>query len=166
MWYYTEGLKSLYSRRPIFRVQSGKKLHRAENFYTDAVCGVCDKYRVCVQILCKTFSTLIAQEGTHRLSMTFNNWSKCQIKLFKSKLFSVQNATKTYWGCKRYPKNDLVVSPWAKKEPLRARWATEVDHSHQNHRLKKVAPWVCTVGIRVVEGGDKVPISKFGSTGV
>ena len=55
----------------------------------------------------------------------------------------------TFMGCKRYPKNDLVVSPWAKKEPLRARWATEVDHSHQNHRLKKVAPWVCTVGIRV-----------------
>ena len=23
-----------------------KKLHRAENFYTDIVCGVCDKYRV------------------------------------------------------------------------------------------------------------------------
>ena len=102
-----------------------------------------------VSFLCKTLPTLIAQEGTHRLSMTFNNWSKCQIKLFKSKLFSVQNATKTYWGCKRYPKNDLVVSPWAKKEPLRARWATEVDHSHQNHRLKKVAPWVCTVGVRV-----------------
>ena len=46
VWYYTEGFKSLYSRRPIFRVLSGKKLHRAENFYTDAVCGVCDKYRV------------------------------------------------------------------------------------------------------------------------
>ena len=46
MWYYTEGLKLLYSKRPIFRVQSGKKLHRAENFYTDAVCGVCDKYQV------------------------------------------------------------------------------------------------------------------------
>ena len=39
--YYT-----LYSKRPIFRVQSGKKLHQAENIYTDTVCGVCDKYEV------------------------------------------------------------------------------------------------------------------------
>ena len=46
MWYYTEGLKSLYSKRPIFRVQTGKKLHRTEKIYTDAVCGVCDKYEV------------------------------------------------------------------------------------------------------------------------
>ena len=40
--YYT-----LYSKRPIFRVQSGKKLHRAEKIYTDTACGVCDKYEVC-----------------------------------------------------------------------------------------------------------------------
>ena len=31
----------------MFRVQSGKKLHRTEKIYTDAVCGVCDKYEVC-----------------------------------------------------------------------------------------------------------------------
>ena len=43
VWYYTEGLKLLYSKRPIFAFNL-KKLHRAENFYTDAVSGVCDKY--------------------------------------------------------------------------------------------------------------------------
>ena len=31
----------------IFRVQSGKKLQRAEKIYTDTVCDVCDKYEVC-----------------------------------------------------------------------------------------------------------------------
>ena len=50
MWYYTEGVKLLYSKVAIFRVQSGKKLHRAENIYTDTVCGVCDKYQVCIII--------------------------------------------------------------------------------------------------------------------
>ena len=39
--YYT-----LYSKRPIFRVQSGKKLYQAEKNYTDTACGVCDKYEV------------------------------------------------------------------------------------------------------------------------
>ena len=43
--YYT-----LYSKRPIFRVQSGIKLHQAENIYTDTVCGVCDKYEVWVHL--------------------------------------------------------------------------------------------------------------------
>ena len=53
-----------------------------------------------VSFLCKTFSTLIAQEGTHRMLMTFNNWSKCQIKLslFRPKLFWVQNAIKLIGG--------------------------------------------------------------------
>ena len=40
--YYT-----LYSKRPIFRVQSGKKLHQAEKIYTGTACGACDKYEVC-----------------------------------------------------------------------------------------------------------------------
>ena len=46
--YYT-----LYSKRPIFRVQSGKKLHRTKKIYTDAVCGVCDKYEVMSDVRCK-----------------------------------------------------------------------------------------------------------------
>ena len=46
MWYYTEGLKLLYSKKQILRVLSGKKLHRAEKIYTDTACGVCDKYEV------------------------------------------------------------------------------------------------------------------------
>ena len=41
---------TLYSKRPIFRVQSGKKFHHAEKIYTDTVCGVCDKYEVSVVV--------------------------------------------------------------------------------------------------------------------
>ena len=32
---------TLYSKRPIFRVQSGKKLHQAEKIYTGTACGAC-----------------------------------------------------------------------------------------------------------------------------
>ena len=43
-----------------------KKLHRAENFYTDAVCGVCDKYRVCMSRI-KPWCGMIG----------FISWIKC-----------------------------------------------------------------------------------------
>ena len=41
-------LEGIHSKRSIFRVQSGKKLHQAEKIYTDTVWGVCDKYEVCL----------------------------------------------------------------------------------------------------------------------
>ena len=38
-------------KRPIFRVQSGKRLHWAEKIYTGTACGACDKYEVCKGLL-------------------------------------------------------------------------------------------------------------------
>ena len=49
VWYYLEGVNSLHSKLPIFRVKLIKNLHRAIFFYTDTVCGICDKYEVWVQ---------------------------------------------------------------------------------------------------------------------
>ena len=62
----------------------------------------------------------------------------------------------------------LLLNPlqWIKKEPLRLKGASEVHHSRQNHPLKKVAPWVCTVGSRVptlgcIELGGKIKKVHF-----
>ena len=105
MWYYTEGLKSLYSRRPIFRVQSGKKLHRAENFYTDAVCGVCDKYRVCPSL--SQFNRKLAKLRRHasRIHFALIHFGKIH---FKEIHFGMGCGPVDWWGGSSQNQNSKI----------------------------------------------------------
>ena len=49
MWYYLEGVNSLHSKLPIFRVKS-VQIYTRQFFYTDTVCGVFDKYEVWLNV--------------------------------------------------------------------------------------------------------------------
>ena len=76
--YYT-----LYSKRPIFRVQSGKKLHQAEKIYTGTACGACDKYEVwlCIPGIRVTWDILRVLQSFNQL--TFLNIRKSTFPEYK-----------------------------------------------------------------------------------
>ena len=67
---FTQSIANLHSKLPI----SVKKLHQAIFFYTDTVCGVCDKYEVCHWT--HLLATCIPY-GYNRTSLQYNaRWCK------------------------------------------------------------------------------------------
>ena len=120
------------------------------------MCSILVNVQKC--FLFKRFSTLNAEEGTHLVPRSNVNWSNIKSRQFLNLSLSTVQFEEPLSEKRAFQPQRLLSNPlqWIKKEPLRLKGASEVHHSRQNHPLKKVAPWVCTVGSRVRGGVNPV----------